>query len=76
MRATRAPNMVSVLQEGPGLATCSNCHMSTWMGNIQDGHSRRDKEWIPGCQGLGREGVGSLIMGMDFLWGDGMFQNR
>lgn len=72
MRATSAPNMVSALQEGPGLATCSNCHM----GNVQDGQARRDKEWVPGCQGLGREGVGSLIMGTDFLWGDGMFQNR
>lgn len=24
-----------------------------WMGNIQIRHNHRDREWVPGCQGLG-----------------------
>ena len=53
----------------------SRDHCHGWE-NVQDRRARRGKDWVPGCQGLGSEGVGLLIMGTDFVWGDGMVQNR
>ena len=35
------------------------------MGNVQNRPVHRDREWVPGCQGLGR-GMGGMLMGMGF----------
>ena len=45
------------------LATCDmkqtqrdTQYVTPWMGDVQDRHIHRDREWVPGCQGLGRGG--------------------
>ena len=59
MRATSAPNMVSVLQEGPGPATCSDHHVITVMDGKRPGQAdpqgQRVGSWLSGLgEGRGR----------------------
>ena len=70
MRATSAPNMVSVLQEGPGPATCSDHHVITVMDGKRPGQAdpqgQRVGSWL---SGLG-EGRGRITDNGDGLpWG-------
>ena len=45
------------------------------MGNVQKRPIHRHREWVPGCQGLGRgRGVTVDGDGVSF-WGDGMLQS-
>ena len=45
------------------------------MGNVQNRQIHRHREWVCGCQGLGREEWGAdCSRGWGFFWGDGMFR--
>lgn len=56
--ATSTPQRaVSTAGREPGTAICRVCHVIPLMGNVQDKKIHRDREWVHGCQGLGR-GVG------------------
>ena len=42
----------SVREADTGHSVC----VTPWMGNVQNRHIHRHREWASGCQGLGREG--------------------